>query len=347
MLFHKGLDLDIVSHFILGAKGGKRMDKLLTVTQVSRACGVSTRMLRYYEKMGLIASSRRADYAYRMYSTEDVTRLVQILVLRKLRIPLKDIALILQEKDPSRRKAVFLRHIADIDQETEALGLIRNILQRLADHTDDPALLTSPEVAELVDALTPVKSNFKEEPSMAELNQASQVLEEKLNVRIVYLPPFTVASYHYIGKDPEEVVGARGIRFIQESKLYEVKPDARMFGFNHPNPGVLENDLHGYEEWFTIPEDFPLPEDFTRQHFPGGLYAVLTIKFPEFQYWWTLNQWVEKNEEYDIDWRGDESTMGGCLEEHLNWVRSAHLGWPKDGTDGQLDLMFPIKRKEA
>lgn len=72
---------------------------------------------------------------------------------------------------------------------------------------------------------------------------------------------------------------------------------------------------------------------------------MLTIRFPEFQHWWTLNQWVEKSEEFDIDWRGDESTMGGCLEEHLNWVRSAHLGNPSDGTNGQIDLMFPVKRK--
>ena len=182
---------------------------------------------------------------------------------------------------------------------------------------------------------------------MSDIVSASQALDKNLNVRIVHLPPFTVASFHHIGHEPEEVVGQRGIRFVQESKLYEAKPDARMFGFNHPNPGVLEEGIHGYEEWFTIPEDFPLPEDFTRKTFPGGLYAVLTIRFPEFHHWWTLNQWVEASQDYDIDWRGDETTMGGCLEEHLNWVRSAHLGWPQDGSDGQLDLMFPIKRKTA
>lgn len=240
------------------------MDKLMIVTQVSRVCGVSTRMLRYYEKAGLIRSQRVEDYAYRVYTGEDVTRLVQILVLRKLRIPLKDIAIILQEKDPSRRQEVYRRHITEIDREREALGLIQSILQRLADHTGDPALLLSPELAELTDALAPAKSNLKEEVSMSELNNASQLLDEKLNVRIVHLPPFTVASYHYIGKDPEDVVGDRVTRFIQESKLYEVKPDARMFGFNHPNPGVLEDGLHGYEDWVTIPDDFPLPEDFTR-----------------------------------------------------------------------------------
>lgn len=321
------------------------MEQLLTVTQVSRACGVSTRMLRYYEQQGLIASQRREDYAYRVYAPQDVTRLVQILVLRKLRIPLKDIAILLKEKDPARRREVFHRQIADIDRETEALNLIRGILQRLMEHSADPALLLTPELTALTDALSPVKTNLKEEAPMTDLNNASQVLNEKLNVRIVHLPPCTVASYHFIGREPEEVVGARGIRFIQESKLYEIKPDARMFGFNHPNPGVLEGDLHGYEEWFTIPEDFPLPQDFTRKTFPGGLYAVLTIRFPEFQHWWTLNQWVEKSEEFDIDWRGDENTMGGCLEEHLNWVRSAYLGNPSDGTDGQIDLMFPIKKR--
>lgn len=321
------------------------MEQLLTVTQVSRACGVSTRMLRYYEKQGLIASRRMDDYAYRVYTPQDVTRLVEILVLRKLRIPLKDIAVILQEKDPSRRREVYHRHITDIDREAEALSLIRSILQRLMDHAEEPALLLSPELTALTEALSPAKTNLKEEVSMSDLNNASQVLDEKLNVRIVHLPPYTVASYHFIGKDPEEVVGARGIRFVQESGLYDRKPDARMFGFNHPNPGVLENDLHGYEEWFTIPEDLPLPEDFTRKSFPGGLYAVLTIKFGDFHHWWTLNQWVEKSEEFDIDWRGDEGTMGGCLEEHLNWVRAAHLGNPGDGTEGQIDLMFPIKRK--
>ncbi|MBQ8150151.1 MAG: effector binding domain-containing protein [Clostridia bacterium] len=322
------------------------MNQLMTVTQVSRACGVSARMLRYYEKMGLIASSRVEDYAYRMYDPRAVARLVQILVLRRLRIPLRDIALILQDEDPARRQAILRGHIALLDQEAGALETIRGILSRLADHAGDPAYLTSPEMLSLTEALAPAKTTLKEEGTVSEQNNAVPVQDEKLNVRILHLPPMTVASYHYIGKDPEEVVGDRVCRFIQESGLYEVKPDARMFGFNHPNPGILEDGLHGYEDWVTIPEDFPLPEDFTRRQFSGGLYAALTIRFPEFQYWWELNKWVEASSEFDIDWRGDERTMGGCLEEHLNWVRSAHLNWPKDGSDGQLDLLFPVKRRE-
>ena len=38
--------------------------------------------------------------------------------------------------------------------------------------------------------------------------------------------------------------------------------------------------------------------------------------------------------------------MGGALEEHLNWVYSAHMGWPENGIDGKLDLLLPIRRRE-
>lgn len=63
-----------------------------TVTVVSRTLNISTRMLRYYEKIALISPVRKGDYAYRCYEEFTVRRVQQILVLRKLRIPLKQIA---------------------------------------------------------------------------------------------------------------------------------------------------------------------------------------------------------------------------------------------------------------
>ena len=121
-----------------------------------------------------------------------------------------------------------------------------------------------------------------------------------------------------------------------------------MFGFNHPNPGILENGTHGYEVWVTVPDDMELPDHLTKKKFEGGLYAVLTITFPEFQYWGSLTQWVEDSEIYEPNYSElGEEIMGGCLEEHLNWVYTSHLGWPDDRITGQLDLMLPVrKRKE-
>ena len=38
----------------------------LTIRQVSRNFGVSTRTLRYYEELGLLQSTRKEAYAYRV-----------------------------------------------------------------------------------------------------------------------------------------------------------------------------------------------------------------------------------------------------------------------------------------
>ncbi len=56
---------------------------LATITQVSQALGLSTRMLRYYEELGLVQSRRREGYAYRLYDQEALARLRQIVLLRK------------------------------------------------------------------------------------------------------------------------------------------------------------------------------------------------------------------------------------------------------------------------
>ena len=77
------------------------MMTLQPISKVSKIYGVSTRTLRYYEQLGLIKSSKLPDYAYRAYDEEAISRLRQILVLRKLRIPLKPYGQILETQDGS------------------------------------------------------------------------------------------------------------------------------------------------------------------------------------------------------------------------------------------------------
>ena len=79
----------------------------MTISQVSKSYSISTRMLRYYEQIGLIESFRKEDYAYRMYNKTALSRLSQILILRKLRIPLKQIQEILQKPDAVTAIEVF------------------------------------------------------------------------------------------------------------------------------------------------------------------------------------------------------------------------------------------------
>ena len=326
----------------------------MTVSEVSRDFGVSTRMLRYYEQEGLITSKRRDDYAYRIYDEAAVRRLRQILLLRKLRIPLKQIAVILNSADRSETVSILIDKIKELEEEITSLKIIRDILSEIVVKGETEINKLIDEKLSVIVRTIPSSNNLEENTNMNEnenkleqLEKANQTIDEiSSDIRIVQLPPFTVASNHYIGHDPESVVDKPVDKFIRESKLYEIKPDARYFGFNHPNPGILEEGIHGYEVWVTIPDDMKVPEPLTKKKFPGGLYAVMTIRFPEFQRWADLTRWAENNGIYEPNYSPlGEEIMGGCLEEHLNWVYDSHNGWPEDGLTGQLDLMIPIKKR--
>lgn len=324
---------------------------MMTISEVSRTFNVSTRTLRYYEQIGLLSSQRKEDYAYRTYDENVVRRLQQIIVLRKLRIPLKQIAVILENTNQDSIISLFQENIRELDSEIHALSTIRDILRIFISRLDKDLqksvkleLLKDDDIIKVVDALSLSKTNFKEESSMEEIKKANETLRKLKDVRIVLLPPCTVASYHYIGENPEETVGAQIDKFVRESKLYEQKPDTRMFGFNHPNPS--KDKPYGYESWVTITDDMEVPAPLTKKHFEGGLYGAHTIKFGDFHEWQYLCQWAENNKKYIPNYSElGEEIMGGCLEEHLNWVYSSHMGWPEDGIDGMLDLLVPIKLK--
>jgi DNA-binding transcriptional MerR regulator/DNA gyrase inhibitor GyrI len=322
-----------------------------TITQATKLFGLSTRTLRYYEQIGLIKSERADDYAYRVYSDGTLNRLRQIVVLRKLRIPLRSISDILKSGDARKALDVFLANISEIDAEITALSTIRGILQTLTERLEESVHLgkklnfLSEDIVGIVDTLAVVKPKIKEEVNMSELNQAHEELSKLKDVRIVHLPPCAVASYHYIGENPEETVGDVVSKIVKDIGLYEIKPDARMFGFNHPNPSG-DRQYHGYEDRVTIPDDLEIPAPLVKKKLKGGLYAVHTITMPNFHEWNDLRIWLENSDKYEPDYAPEgEEIMSGCLEEHLNWVYHNHLGWPEELDEGQLDLYLPIKLK--
>lgn len=179
---------------------------------------------------------------------------------------------------------------------------------------------------------------------MDQLKKAEESLSKLSDVRIVYLPPATVAAAHYIGDDPEDHVTRMIETFIRETSLFKVKPDARQYGFNHPNPD--ETGYHGYEMWVTIPEDMEVSPALAKKRFPGGMYAAHMIAMGSFNEWDWLYDWVAKSRKYEFagDVK-DRDHMWGCLEEHLNVV--GHLTGLDNiaPEDLQLDLLIPVKER--
>ncbi len=328
--------------------------ELQTIGQVTRTFGISTRTLRYYEEIGLIKSEKKDDYAYRMYSKDTIMKLQQIIILRKLRIPLKQIKQIMQSSDAALALKSFNQNIQQIDDEISALSTIRDILKSFVLRINQSLntnirldLFDDQEVLEIMDSLAITKIKLKEETSMEDLNRADKKLSKLTDkdVRIVYLPPATVASSHFIGDEPEHNAAKAMDKFVLDSNLPQLKPDLRQYGFNHPNP-VDETNAHGYEFWVTIPDDMDVPAPLVKKHFEGGLYAAHMIPMGAFEEWGWLWDWAHNNERYlpNILDDGGEC-MNGLLEEHLNYRNnvSNFKGGVYDNI--QLDLLIPIKEK--
>lgn len=327
------------------------MEAMLTVSEVSKSFGISTRMLRYYEQEGLISSLRREGYAYRIYDEAALRKLRRILILRKLRIPLKQIKTVLQKDDAVTAIEVFWQNIRELDEEITALSTIRSILSSFVDELrkasdiqihslfeQDETVLAS------IESLSLISINFKEDKTMENLKKAEQNLSKLSDVRIVYLPPSAVAAAHHIGDEPEAHSNGMIDKFVRESGLCKAKPDFRHYGFNHPNPAD-ETGTHGYETWVTIPDDWEVPAPLEKKYFEGGLYAAHMIAMGNFNEWEWLFAWVENSGKYEFAGDiSDQEHMCGLLDEHLNYV--SHI-WLEntEPEDLQLDLLMPVRER--
>jgi DNA-binding transcriptional MerR regulator len=68
--------------------------------QFARRAGVTVRALHHYDRLGLLKPSGRTDRGYRLYRDRDLARLEQIVVLKFLGLPLRQIGRLLKRETP-------------------------------------------------------------------------------------------------------------------------------------------------------------------------------------------------------------------------------------------------------
>lgn len=69
----------------------------MLIGDVAEQSGISTRMLRHYDRLGVVSPSRRTSGGYRHYTDDDLRRLFHVEALRSLGLSLKEIAAVLDE----------------------------------------------------------------------------------------------------------------------------------------------------------------------------------------------------------------------------------------------------------
>ncbi|MDF2543853.1 MAG: putative MerR family transcriptional regulator [Herbinix sp.] len=357
--------------------------ELQTINQVTKNYGISARMLRYYEQVGLITSLRKDDYAYRVYDETALKRLQYIIILRKLRIPVKQITDIFNNQNALSAVKIFEQNIVELDEEITALSTVKSILLHFVEELRDKAnillkfdLLDDEKSLSIIDSLSFSKNHIKESLSMDELNKADESLtklKEKY-IRIVNLPPMTIAEVNFYGatvlhgeeiylsddghadfsKDGKSIPGhfQAGInaidRLIHDCNLVEVMPSFRVFGF--ANCSDMENygPFYGFGRWLTIPDAMDVPFPFIKKKFMGGMYGAYSRPLPtsdgDSDEWEVLNYWVMTNDKYEYDGGREPECNYGLLEEYLNYINLFEL--PTEEKLVQADLLIPIKLRK-
>ena len=123
----------------------------MNIGEAAAASGVSAKMIRHYERIGLVRQSGRTPAGYRQYQARDVHLLRFVRRARDLGFSLEQIRQLLSLwEDPARAsadvKCLAEAHIAELDARIAALSEMRATLVTLArdcrgDHRPDCPIL--------------------------------------------------------------------------------------------------------------------------------------------------------------------------------------------------------------
>jgi Cu(I)-responsive transcriptional regulator len=111
----------------------------MNIGQAAEQSGVSAKMIRHYESIGLVSKARRTDGGYRIYDANDIHTLRFVRRARDLGFSITAIAQLLGLWRNRRRASADVRrvaqhHISELDQKIEELQAMRRTLHQLVQH---------------------------------------------------------------------------------------------------------------------------------------------------------------------------------------------------------------------
>lgn len=111
----------------------------MNIGQAAKQSGISAKMIRYYESIGLIGPAMRTDSGYRVYSDQDLHTLRFVRRARDLGFSVEQMnELLALWKDRSRASAdvkrIALEHVDELERKAESLREMAATLKHLAQH---------------------------------------------------------------------------------------------------------------------------------------------------------------------------------------------------------------------
>ena len=138
----------------------------MNIGQAAQASGITAKMIRYYESIGLFPQAGRTANGYRDYETADVQRLRFIRRARDLGFSLRRIRELLelwsdQDRHSADVKSLALAHIAELEARAAELKGMMKILRALARACDGDQRPDCPIMEELGASQSPANRSTR------------------------------------------------------------------------------------------------------------------------------------------------------------------------------------------
>jgi MerR family copper efflux transcriptional regulator len=111
----------------------------MNIGQAAKHSGLSAKMIRYYESIGLLKPAGRSDSGYRLYGAQDLHVLAFIKRSRDLGFSLEEVGKLLtlwqdRERASADVKALALAHVDELNRKITELTALRDTLGELVQH---------------------------------------------------------------------------------------------------------------------------------------------------------------------------------------------------------------------
>lgn len=210
--------------------------ELMRINEVAETFGISSRTLRYYEETGLLWSRRPDHKSQRYYDEAALERLKQIIILRKLQIPVKDIADIFRSENTTALIQAFADKLESLDSEISALSDLRTLVDEFLHKMLMSGIKKISAIALLYEE---TEKRLAAAPKSEEItfNKLSQISREALRlheVRIIRLPSMRVLTSRL---KTGEILGRMGCKTCSpDMALYPIP--GSVIAFSEKNQGV-------------------------------------------------------------------------------------------------------------
>ncbi|MHA6530783.1 MerR family transcriptional regulator [Paenibacillus sp. BAC0078] len=303
--------------------------KLMKITEVTEKFGISSRTLRYYEQVGLLRSERPPLEKYRFYDNININRLQQILVLRKMQIPIKDILRIYENQDMETLVQSFVKRIEEIDDEISTLSQLKSYVTDFLDAMNTHGITQISALPLLYEKVEDeLFSRPKHDLSMETLNTISDKLAKPLDMDIVALSPMLAITS--IKTDNEQSEIDLFWEWISANQIPFGKPGSRTL-FEYQYGG----DIVFMQQLTARTEDCP----FVCKEFEGGLFAVSSAYADEdlgaLQY--RMLQGFDDNPGFEVDFLHHGSLRHETLIESV---------FSPESNRERVNIYLPVRQRK-